>query len=454
MSIKSTNADGASRGSVTAIPRLNSIEAHSPGKLLVLLFLANLLNVYDRVIPAVIAEPLRRAFDFTDIHIGIVGTVFTVVYAIAGLPLGRMADNGSRTKVIGVGLMAWSAFTGLTGLAVGMWTFTLARIGVGVGEAACAPAGNALISDLYPEERRAWAVGRFMLALPIGTVLGFATVGMLVKLFDSWRAPFFVATVPGLLLGMMFLHIKDSRPDPLIPMQWSGKAMWHSVRVVLRIPAMRWIILAGMGYNFAAYAVATFMVPLIQRVYQSTLSDAALITGAIVGLTGLIALGGGGSWADRARQHRANGRLLLCAVVMLSSGVLTFAALHMSELAWFGGLFGTGWLLAYIYVVCIYPSVQELVAPELRATAMAVFFASFYLGGAAFGSVAVGALSDHLAHLKMVSSGATVISDAHRAAGLQSAMVLVPISLLVGGLASLMASRTFQADVEAARNSR
>ncbi|MFT7878749.1 MFS transporter, partial [Salmonella enterica] len=78
------------------------------------------------------------------------------------------------------------------------WTFLLVRMGIGIGEASYAPAANSLIGDLFPAHRRARAMGIFMLGLPLGLLLAFFTIGWMVKAFDSWRAPFFIAAVPGL----------------------------------------------------------------------------------------------------------------------------------------------------------------------------------------------------------------------------------------------------------------
>lgn len=91
--------------------------ATSPGKVLLLLFLANLLNFFDRTLPAVVIEPIRLEFGLSDFQLGLLSTSFVIVYAIAGVPLGRLADTGSRRHVLAWGLATWSAFTGLAGMA-------------------------------------------------------------------------------------------------------------------------------------------------------------------------------------------------------------------------------------------------------------------------------------------------------------------------------------------------
>ncbi len=131
----------------------------APWRVLALLFLANLLNFFDRTIPAILNEPIRREWGLNDFQLGIIAAAFTVIYAITGLPLGRLADRGSRRKVIGWGVAVWSAFTAANAFAWSFGSFLVARMGVGVGEASYAPAASSLIGDLFPAERRSRALG-------------------------------------------------------------------------------------------------------------------------------------------------------------------------------------------------------------------------------------------------------------------------------------------------------
>ena len=189
----------------------NSTQAANAWRILFLLFLANLFNFFDRTIPAIIIEPIRMEWHLSDFQLGIIGTAFTIVYAIAGLPLGRMADTGSRSKLMGWGLAAWSGLTAVNGLVGSFWSFLIVRMGIGIGEASYAPAANSLIGDLFPAHRRARAMGIFMLGLPLGLLLAFFTIGWMVKAFDSWRAPFFIAAVPGLILAVFMFFIKEPK---------------------------------------------------------------------------------------------------------------------------------------------------------------------------------------------------------------------------------------------------
>ena len=187
-------------------------QARNAWRVLFLLFLANMFNFFDRTIPAIIIEPLRMEWDLSDFQLGLGGTAFTVIYALAGIQLGRMADVGSRRKIMGWGLAVWSGFTALTGAAWNFWSFLIIRMGVGVGEASYAPAANSLIGDLFPAHKRARAMGIFMLGLPLGLLLAFFTVGAMVEAFDSWRAPFYIAAVPVPCAGGLRVHDQGACP--------------------------------------------------------------------------------------------------------------------------------------------------------------------------------------------------------------------------------------------------
>ncbi|MGF6594245.1 spinster family MFS transporter [Pseudomonas sp. 2835] len=431
----------------------SSTQAANAWRILFLLFLANLFNFFDRTIPAIIIEPIRLEWHLSDFQIGLIGTAFTLVYAIAGLPLGRMADNGSRSKLMGWGLMAWSGLTAVNGMVGSFWSFLLVRMGVGIGEASYAPAANSLIGDLFPAEKRARAMGIFMLGLPLGLLLAFFTIGAMVQAFDSWRAPFFIAAVPGLLLALFMFMIREPARGAAESVAISQAPVDRPLRRVLSVPTFCWLVLAGLTFNFATYACNSFMVPMLQRYFLLSLQQAAVATGVIVGLTGLVGLTLGGWIADKVHQRFANGRLLFGALSMLIATLATAWALHAGriEIGVFVAVFGGGWLFAYNFYTCVYTAIQDVVQPRLRATAMALFFAGLYLLGGGLGPVVVGALSDHFAVAAMQAAGAVQMSEAFKAEGLHGAMYLIPVALMLTLVFLLLASRCFSRDAQRMR---
>ncbi|NLY58546.1 MAG: MFS transporter [Gammaproteobacteria bacterium] len=423
-------------------------QASHAWRILFLLFLANLFNFFDRTIPAIIIEPIRMEWGLSDLQLGLIGTAFTIVYAIAGLPLGRMADTGARRKIIGWGLTVWSGLTALNGLAWNFWSFLLIRMGVGIGEASYAPAANSLIGDLFPAHKRARAMGIFMLGLPLGLLLAFFTIGAMVQAFDSWRAPFLIAAVPGLILALFLFFIREPTRGGAEAVQVSAAPVEKPLRKVLSIPTFWWLVLAGLAFNFASYACNSFMVPMLQRYFGLGLQSAAMATGVIVGVTGLFGLTLGGWLADRIHQRWGAGRLLFAAFSMLVAALCTGWALMAGriETAVFVGVFSIGWLFSYNFYTCVYTAIQDVVEPRLRATAMALFFAGLYLLGGGLGPLVVGWLSDRSAVAAMHAAGATEMTETFKAIGLHDAMLLIPVALFLTLLALLQAARCFRKD--------
>lgn len=420
----------------------------NPRRVLLLLFLANLLNFFDRTIPAILNEPIRLEWGLNDLQLGLIGAAFTLVYAVAGLPLGRLADRASRTQIMGWGLVVWSGFTAANAAAWSFGSFLVARMGVGVGEASYAPASNALIGDLFPAQRRSRALGLFMLGLPLGLLLAFFSVGPIVAAFGDWRAPFVVAAVPGFVLAVFVFRIREPERGASEKVRSAGAEVDQPVRRVLSTRTILWIILSGITINFAAYAGNGFLVPMIQRYFGLELTAAAVTTGFIVGVTGLIGLTAGGSVADRIYARKPSGRLVYGAASLIVAALATAAALATGDgsVALFAVLFGLGWLAQYAYYTSVYPAIQDVVAPRLRATAVALYFAGMYLLGGAFGPVVVGGLSDALAQRAMTADGAAALDDGFRAIGLHDAMFLIPVALALTAVFVFLASRSFDAD--------
>src|SRR5262249_9633139 len=152
--------------------------------------------------------PLRKELELSDAQVGWLTPAFLLLYAVIGIPLGRWADLGRRTRILSVGVALWSVLTAVSGLAWNFWSLFLMRLGVGVGEASCAPTANSLLGDLYPRERRAWAISIFMLGLPIGLGLSYIVSAQVAGLW-GWRAAFFVAGIPGLVLAALCLWIPE-----------------------------------------------------------------------------------------------------------------------------------------------------------------------------------------------------------------------------------------------------
>lgn len=414
-----------------------------------ILLIINLLNFYDRQIFGAVAEPIRKEWGLTDSQIGWLGTAFTLLYAVVGVPLGRLSDRWKRPMILSAGVALWSVLTAASGLAWNYWSLFAARLGVGIGEASCAPASNSLIGDLYPALRRGRMLSFFMLGLPLGNFLGNLVSGEVAHAW-GWRAAFYVAGVPGLVMAVLALRIwepqrgaAEASPVPAREREGSPYAQ------ILRIPTMRWIIISGALFNFNAYALGIFLPAFLSRYHGLNLKDANILASLAYGAVGVPGLLIGGWAADRVQRARRDGRLLLVATCLLLATPCMYFALERpaGDVGVCVVLIGSVYLLWSVYYSGVYAAIQDVVEPGLRGTAMALYFFAMYMLGGSFGPLLTGKLSDYYAGRAMAAAGARLMTESFRAAGLHSAMYVLPTCSLILFGVLLAASRTVAADM-------
>jgi MFS family permease len=417
---------------------------------LFLLFAINLLNFFDRQLLGALGEPVRHEFGLSDTALGFLGTIFTVIYAFVGLPLGAISDRWYRNRLIAIGTAFWSLLTAATGFAQNYAQMFIARLGVGIGEATCAPAGQSLIGDLFPPNQRSKAMGVFMLGLPAGILLAYISAGAIATRF-GWRAAFWFACIPGIILALMALRIPEPVRGGLDPGRVVTQATGglSAFITVLSLPTMWWIILSGIFHNFNMYALNSFNSPFLQRFHGMSLLNASYISSISVGAVGAIGLLAGGWLADKMSAKRRNGRLVLSAAAMAIAAPCIFFAINQPKgsITAYIIFMAMGTITMYVYYATVYSAIQDVIEPRLRGTAVALYFCFMYILGASMGPVGTGLLSDHFAHKAMVDAGAGSMTEAFKATGLHNAMYIIPILALAAAAVLFAASRTMGKDV-------
>jgi MFS family permease len=424
---------------------MNGTNTRGSAYALAVLFLINTMNFFDRSIGGALAEPIRREWGLSDSALGALGTAFTLLYAFVGVPLGRLSDRAPRKSILAAAVFVWSALTAVSGVTRTYWQLFVTRLGVGVGEAACAPAATSLIGDLYPPARRARAMSVFMMGLPIGIALSYF-VGSYVAHAWGWRAAFFVAGLPGILAAVAALFITEPvrGTKETAPARVQSGSPW---RTLLSIPTLWWLILSGALHNFNMYALGSFMAPLLMRYHGAGLREAGLMTMCLYGLSGIPGLLIGGALADRWGMQRRDGRLLVAAIASAISAPLMWAALARpaKDTLLFVILGSLACAFIYVYYASVYATLQDVVAPSLRGTAMALYFFAMYVLGASFGPLATGILSDFFT--RRAAAGAIEL-EPFRGAGLHAAMYVVPVLSILLALVLFAATRTVGRDME------
>lgn len=174
------------------------------------LLMVYMVHHLDRMVLTLLLEPIGREFQFSDSQLGLLaGLAYAVPFAIAGLPLGMLADRVNRVRLLTVLVTIWSGLTALSAMATGFWTLLLARSGVAAAEAGGTPTNMSIITDQVPAERRSSAFGVYYMGAGLGTIVGFSAAGAAAAHY-GWRAGFLVAGLPGLLLAVVVaLTLRD-----------------------------------------------------------------------------------------------------------------------------------------------------------------------------------------------------------------------------------------------------
>jgi sugar phosphate permease len=257
-----------------------------------------------------------------------------------------------------------------------------------------------------------------------------------------------IAAVPALLLVPAVLML----PEPQRGASESHTASLGrgSVWTILRIPTLWWIIASGALLNFSMYALATFLPAFLSRVHGFSVASSGIATGVVYLVGGVPGGLLAGQLGDSIIRRRKDGRLLAAAAI----------ALLAVPLACLGILQRPGSILPAIifltltysalttYYGLVYSAIQDLVAPNLRGTAMAVYFLAMYMCGASFGPLLTGRLSDFLARRAATLAGSSILTESFRAIGLQQAMLVIPALSIVLSAVLYMSSRTILADIQ------
>jgi MFS transporter, Spinster family, sphingosine-1-phosphate transporter len=354
-------------------------------KVLLLLTAVNLLNYFDRLIVFPMFVYLKDEFSVSDFKLGLLGSVFILVNSLAVLPLGYWSDRGNRQRIMSGGVLFWSFATALSGFAATFKTLLTTRALVGVGEAAYAPAGTAMMTSSFPPRYRARVQSVFNLGMLVGGVLGLAAGGVLSQ-WVGWRSAFFLVGLPGFVMALSLDRLRVPVPvstDPLPP-----------VRSFLKVPAYLAVLAGGMCVVFSSSAFATWGVEFSARYHEMSVAQASLWLATLV-LTG--SMGGvfiGGYVADRLQDRWPWGRAMTIAVSLLLGTPFLYGAIYTDSRFMF--LFCL--FLATFMLTCYHgPAtavIHDLTTPRAHAFAFAVYMFFIHLFGDAIAPALIGRISD------------------------------------------------------------
>jgi len=376
-------------------------EALSPGAaryLLGVLFLVGVFALVDRQIFGMLIDPIKREFEVSDTWLGLAsGPVFALFYAAACIPIARLADRGSRRSILAAGLGLWSLLTLLSGLATSFAQLVLARLAIGVGEAAGTPTAHALIADAFGPEKRARALSVYTAGASAGGLLAYLVGGWIQELW-GWQGVFFALGAPGLLLALLVrLTIREPRRTLGAAAATPGLSTRAALGRLFAQPAYRFVLASFALHSLAHSAAATWHPAYLGRVHG--LSPREIGTLLALGSAAFMAFGvlSGGWVTDRLAARDRRWLLRLPGLASLGYAPLALLFLFADGRAIALAGLASSAFLSGLAVPGMHTAVQELAEPETRATAAAVNLLLLTLVGSSLGPTLVGVANDVLA---------------------------------------------------------
>jgi len=403
--------------------------------ILIICTLLYMVNYMDRQVIAAVVEPMKAALSLTDGDVGVLGSVFLLSIALFSFPVAYLVDRWSRRKSIAVMAILWSFFTFLTGKAWSFTTLLIPRSLVGVGEAGFSSGGTAMVGAAYSHKRRGAAMGVFNMAVPLGIALGSVLAAALAKT-QGWQAPFLVFAIPGVILGILALFMKDYKSVTETHATGVKVTFGQSIKTLFKIPSLVWALV---GYGLANIMSMSFLFwtpAFVGRAWGVDVVAANAIMVPIV-LAAIVGSPLGGILADVWFKKDPRGRLYIPAITIFLSAICLAGALYFQ----FKGI-GMALVIAYgvlnvMAIPCLSAVSQDVAPAAQKGLVWGLMVFCMYVFGGGWSPYLVGAISDAL------GQGAQALG---------TALTIACIGGILGGICYLMAAKPFPADLERVRH--
>ena len=399
-----------------------------------LLFLLYMFDYVDRMIITSLFPFIKAEWSLTDTQLGsLISAVYWAIVALV-IPVSIVVDRFSRKHTIGFMAAVWSIATAAAAFTKSFPQLFFTRTVIGAGEAGYAPGGIAMISALYPKEKRSWINGIWNASIPLGGAIGVALGGFIAAKW-GWRSAFGVVAIPGLVVAILFFFIKDYKTVSLVKNEASpdsssekSKMSFNDIlKEFFSKPSLMLTYFGMTGIVFVTTALMSWLPSFFSRLDNIPLQKA----GAKASLVMLLAIVGapvGGYLADKWRKKKVNARLLLPAITTIIAAFFAFLSFVI-----FDGITQYIFLLMLgVSVTMFIPAAaavtQDLVHPGLRATSYAIAVITQNLLGASAGPIVIGLISDKI--------------------DISTALSILPIFLVISSILFFIGSFFYKKDLE------
>jgi MFS family permease len=395
-----------------------------------LLFLLYMFDYIDRSIVTSMFTSIESDWGISHTQSGMLMSAVYWAIVILTFPVSLLVDRWSRTKTIGIMAILWSLATALCALTGNYIQLFMARLMIGVGEAGYAPGGSAMISGLYPIEKRSKMMGLWNASIPLGTAIG-VLLGGIIAIKLGWKHAFGLVALPGLIVAVLFLFVKDYKTVDLSFIDKTNRKIKMEkkdmIKEFLSKPSIIYTYFGIAAVVFVTTSLITWLSTFFQ-VSRNLPQDKAGTMASAVMVLALVGAPLGGILTDRWRKTQINARLLLPAISSMISAILLFSALYL-----FTGIIQFIIFLAMGISIMVFISgasavTQDVIHPGLRATSYAVAVVVQNLLGASLAPIVIGQIYDQ--------------------SNIKTALSILPFVLMVGAVLFYLGSRYYEKDVE------
>jgi len=411
--------------------KLYQLSSNSRLYIFVLLFLLYFFDYVDRTVVTSLFPFIQRDWGISDAECGMLVSAVYWSILIFTFPVSILVDRWSRKKTIGLMATFWSIATAACAFMPNFKALFGARTAIGIGEAGYAPGGSAMISGLYPEEKRARMFGIWNASIPLGSAVGIALGGIIAKNL-GWQHAFGLVAIPGLVVAIMFFFVNDYKTVELVKTVDEGKGATKKKmsfrdisREFLKTPTLWFTYLGFAAVVFVTTSIITWLPTYFFRAGGIPEDQAGIRASAIMALA-VIGAPLGGFLADLWYRKDLKARLLFCTVSILAAALFVYLAFSLLE----GMSQYLMLLLVGIAITSFIPAAlavcQDVVHAGLRATSVALAVVVQHLLGSSLGPIVTGAFSD--------------------AYGIKTAMTFLPIYLIVAAVLFFAGSFFYKKD--------
>jgi len=375
------------------------------------LTVANSFAFLDRQVLSTLVDPIKEDLGFNDTQVAVLmGFAFALLFGVMGLPLGRWVDSGSRRAIAALGIALWSLATAACGLARSFGAFFTARVTVGIGEAALAPAAYSMIADLFPVHLRGRAVGVYTLGPATGSGVLLVAAGAIYAFYErngspdfpvlgvlpEWQATFITIGLPGLLVAAAMMLVPEPRRvdasgPTSIPLGEVVAHMRTNARVL--VPFM-----LGFGLlTIKSYGISFWIMTFLQRSHELSVAESTAIYGPIVTVCSFFGVLLGGTVSDWLLKKGVQDSRVVVALggnLLAMIPIVTYPLVENTTLCVV--LIAAYYSLASFTTPMGPTALADITPPRMRGQLSAIFLFMVSIIGLGLGPVSVSVLTDYV----------------------------------------------------------